>query len=84
MDMHKQMARLPLSLYICIKSLNNFEPFQEYISKMETGGGFDSEYFANNYVITEFEPCFDAADFMRAGRDVFVQQSNVGASFVLS
>lgn len=26
---------------------------------------------------TEFEPCFDAADFMRAGKDIFVQRSQV-------
>jgi glycine amidinotransferase len=29
------------------------------------------------YVITEFEPVFDAADFVRCGRDLFVQRSNV-------
>lgn len=29
------------------------------------------------YVITEFEPVFDAADFIRCGRDIFVQRSNV-------
>jgi glycine amidinotransferase len=29
------------------------------------------------YVITEFEPVFDAADFIRCGRDIFVMQSNV-------
>lgn len=29
------------------------------------------------FVTTEFEPCFDAADFIRAGRDVFVQRSQV-------
>ncbi|MFI7319535.1 amidinotransferase [Streptomyces venezuelae] len=29
------------------------------------------------YVLTEFEPVFDAADFMRAGRDLFVTRSNV-------
>ncbi|MBN3290114.1 GATM protein, partial [Polypterus senegalus] len=27
------------------------------------------------FVTTEFEPCFDAADFIRAGRDIFVQRS---------
>ena len=27
---------------------------------------------------TEFEPCFDAADFMKAGKDIFVQRSQVG------
>lgn len=35
------------------------------------------------FVTTEFEPCFDAADFMRAGRDVFVQRSQVCYIFVL-
>lgn len=30
-----------------------------------------------DYVLTEFEPVFDAADFMRCGRDLFVQKSNV-------
>ncbi|MFI7102559.1 amidinotransferase [Streptomyces sp. NPDC050161] len=29
------------------------------------------------YILTEFEPVFDAADFVRAGRDVFVTRSNV-------
>jgi glycine amidinotransferase len=29
------------------------------------------------YVINEFEPVFDAADFVRCGRDLFVQRSNV-------
>lgn len=29
------------------------------------------------YVIKEFEPVFDAADFVRCGRDLFVTQSNV-------
>ncbi|XP_064647679.1 glycine amidinotransferase, mitochondrial-like isoform X2 [Lineus longissimus] len=28
------------------------------------------------FVTTEFEPCFDAADFMRAGRDIFAQKSH--------
>ena len=31
----------------------------------------------NQFVTTEFEPCFDAADFMRAGTDIFVQRSQV-------
>ncbi|XP_077986231.1 glycine amidinotransferase, mitochondrial-like [Glandiceps talaboti] len=30
-----------------------------------------------NFVTTEFEPCFDAADFSRAGRDIFAQRSQV-------
>lgn len=33
------------------------------------------------FVITEVEPTFDAADFIRCGRDVFAQKSNVTNSF---
>lgn len=33
------------------------------------------------YAITEFEPTFDAADFMRCGRDIFVQRSHVTNRF---
>jgi len=33
------------------------------------------------YAITEFEPTFDAADFTRCGKDIFVQKSNVTNSF---
>lgn len=33
------------------------------------------------YVLTEFEPVFDAADFMRCGRDIFVQQSHTTNQF---
>ena len=29
------------------------------------------------FVTTEFEPCFDAADFIRAGTDIFAQRSQV-------
>lgn len=29
------------------------------------------------YLTTEFEPCFDAADIIRCGRDLFVQRSHV-------
>ncbi len=29
------------------------------------------------YVTTEFEPCFDAADFLRAGKDIFGHRSHV-------
>lgn len=31
----------------------------------------------DRYIINESEPVFDAADFARCGRDIFVQQSNV-------
>lgn len=34
------------------------------------------------FVTTEFEPCFDAADFIRAGRDIFVQRSQVNKAFL--
>ncbi len=33
------------------------------------------------HVITEFEPTFDAADFMRCGRDILAQKSNVTNDF---
>ena len=33
------------------------------------------------YMTTEHEPCFDAADFWKAGKDIFVQRSQV---YVLS
>jgi glycine amidinotransferase len=33
------------------------------------------------YTITEFEPVFDAADFVRCGRDLFVTRSNVTNQF---
>ncbi len=32
---------------------------------------------AMRYMVTEFEPVFDAADCVRCGRDIFMQQSNV-------
>ncbi len=34
-----------------------------------------------SYVITEFEPTFDAADFIRCGRDIIVQKSHVTNEF---
>ena len=34
-----------------------------------------------NYVITEFEPTFDAADFIKCGTDIFVQKSHVTNEF---
>lgn len=33
------------------------------------------------FVTTEYEPCFDAADFIRAGKDIFVQRSQVQRFF---
>ena len=35
------------------------------------------------FVTTEFEPCFDAADFIRAGRDIFGQRSQVLDGFAV-
>lgn len=47
---------------------------------------YDYEAYAGGkeekcYVITEFEPTFDAADFVRCGRDIFVQKSHVTNEF---
>ncbi|HRI67578.1 MAG TPA: hypothetical protein PK156_25210 [Polyangium sp.] len=48
---------------------------------------FDPDYAesededAPRYVINEFEPTFDAADFIRCGKDIFVQQSQVTNMF---
>ena len=33
------------------------------------------------YIITEFEPTFDAADFLRCGKEIFVQKSHVTNEF---
>lgn len=32
---------------------------------------------SSNFAITEFEPVFDAADFIRCGKDIFAQKSHV-------
>ena len=37
----------------------------------------DSLCNEGRFITTEFEPCFDAADFTRAGKDIFVQRSQV-------
>jgi glycine amidinotransferase len=48
---------------------------------------YDNNYDSNytepetKYVINEFEPVFDAADFIRCGRDIFYQKSNVTNQF---
>lgn len=34
-----------------------------------------------DYVVTEYEPTFDAADFIRCGKDIFVQKSHVTNDF---
>ncbi|CAM9388018.1 unnamed protein product, partial [Ectocarpus fasciculatus] len=36
---------------------------------------------ANEFVVTEFEPVFDAAEFTRIGKDLFVQRSQVTNEF---
>jgi glycine amidinotransferase len=44
---------------------------------------YDEEYdpidpqSSGKYVVNEFEPTFDAADFIRCGRDIFAQKSHV-------
>lgn len=48
---------------------------------------FDANYMvptadeAMRFIVTEFEPVFDAADFVRCGRDIFCQESNVTNQF---
>ncbi|QDT12901.1 amidinotransferase [Stieleria marina] len=49
---------------------------------------YDSEYecpaegeLPSNYLVTEFEPVFDAADFVRCGEDIFCQKSHVTNQF---
>lgn len=48
---------------------------------------FDADYVESTdpdkprYVLRELEPTFDAADFIRCGRDIFVQQSHVTNRF---
>lgn len=41
----------------------------------------DTEQLPAQRVVTEFEPTFDAADFMRCGRDIIAQRSNVTNDF---
>lgn len=36
---------------------------------------------ALRFMVSEFEPVFDAADFVRCGRDIFAQRSNVTNAF---
>jgi len=39
---------------------------------------------ARDWVLTEAEPCFDAADIARCGKDLIVQQSTVTNSAGIS
>ncbi|NLP65464.1 amidinotransferase [Paraburkholderia sacchari] len=41
----------------------------------------ETPYLTDRYAVTEFEPTFDAADFIRCGRDIFVQKSHVTNDF---
>ena len=38
---------------------------------------------AGKFVSTEHDICFDAADFIRCGKDIFVQRSQVGKLIAL-
>ncbi|MEJ8821748.1 amidinotransferase [Variovorax humicola] len=38
-------------------------------------------YLTDRYAVSEFEPTFDAADFIRCGEDIFVQKSHVTNDF---
>ena len=37
----------------------------------------------DKFATTEFEPCFDASDFIRAGRDIFAQRSQVSSICII-
>jgi glycine amidinotransferase len=41
----------------------------------------DDRFASEGFAITEFEPVFDAADFLRFGRDIVVQKSHVTNDF---
>ncbi|TGZ67829.1 hypothetical protein CRM22_004573 [Opisthorchis felineus] len=47
---------------------------KEVIKKLDSGVSDKSNI---GFITTESEPCFDAADFTRAGRDIFCQRSQV-------
>lgn len=42
---------------------------------------YNQEITENSYAVTEFEPVFDAADFLRFGSDIVVQRSHVTNEF---
>jgi glycine amidinotransferase len=41
----------------------------------------EAPYVSKRYAVTEFEPTFDAADFVRCGKDIFAQMSHVTNAF---
>jgi len=41
----------------------------------------ENPFESGRFAVTEFEPTFDAADFMRCGRDIYVQKSHVTNDF---
>lgn len=55
-------------LWLKLYNLSHLYFFQDF------SVGADDEA---KFVTTEYEPCFDAADFIRAGYDVFAQRSQV-------
>ncbi len=48
---------------------------QDYPSKTAEERALGIEQ--GKFITTEFEPCFDAADFTRVGKDIFAQRSQV-------
>ena len=68
-----------MSLTITIFSFSIFQDYPEFDPHNE--GVRPSLHEAGQFVTTEYEPCFDAADFMRAGRDIFAQRSQVCCKF---
>ena len=62
-----------------VRSNLSVSRFQEYpVNCVEDRHALAAQ---GRFVTTEFEPCFDAADFIRAGRDVFAQRSQVRSEF---
>jgi glycine amidinotransferase len=45
---------------------------EQFLAEEEAGG-----HRAPPFMVTEYEPTFDAADFIRCGRDIFAQRSHV-------
>jgi glycine amidinotransferase len=52
-------------------------PRPQLTDQLYNNGGGAKDDACARFVINEFEPVFDAADFVRCGRDLFVTRSNV-------
>lgn len=73
LNTHPIIALLLLSLLVFI----TFYLFLLQMYAIRTADDRHALAQRGHFVTTEFEPCFDAADFMRAGTDIFAQRSQV-------